>query len=132
MRVSTLVRLCCVVAIFASSAAPVWAYKRENRIPLTGCRGHFAASGSARYVLLRDEPKTEDREELIVEVKNVPLKPGTTLIVYVTDEAVGTIKLDARQSGSLKLTSAYKKFIPPLDAGTSVVLKTVNGRFVMW
>ena len=132
MRSSTLFRLCLIVVVVLSFEAPAWAYKRENRIPLIGCRGHFAASGSARYVLVRDEKKADDREEMIVEIRNVPLRPGTTLVVYVTDEAVGTIKLDAKQSGTLTLTSSFKKYVPPIDAGTSVVLKTIDGRFVMW
>ena len=128
----TLTRLSLLIAVVLSWESSAWAYKRESRIPLVGCRGHFAASGAARYVLVRDELKTPDREETIIEVTNVPLKPGTTLVVYVTDEAVGTIKLDAKQSGSLTLKSSYKKYVPPIDAGTSVVVKTVDGRFVMW
>jgi len=127
-----LIHLCLIAGFVLFFDGQAWAYKRQNRIPLSGCRGHYAASGTARYVATRNEPRTPDQEEMIVEVKNVPLRPGTTLVVYVTDEAVGTIKLDANQGGTLKLTSAYKKFVPPLDEGTSVVLKTVDGRMVMW
>ena len=125
-------RFCLVALLLFLMVSPVWAYKKESKIPLIGCRGHYAASGSARYVALRKESKQVDGEELIVEVNNVPLRPGTTLIVYVTDEPVGTIKLDAKQSGSLTLTSSYGKFVPPIEPGTSVVVKTVDGRFVMW
>ena len=128
-----LIRLCLfVTGMVQLLNQQALAYKRENRIPLSGCRGHFAASGTARYVANRNESKTQDREELIVEIKNVPMRPGTTLVVYVTDEAVGTIKLDAKQGGTLKLTSSFNKFVPPLDESTSVVLKTVDGRMVMW
>jgi len=127
-----LIPVCFIAGFVLLFDSQAWAYKRENRIPLSGCRGHYAASGTARYVAKRGEPKTPDQEEMIVEIKNVPLSPGTTLVVYVTDEAVGTIKLDSKQGGTLKLTSAYKKFVPPLDESTSVVLKTVDGRMVMW
>ena len=127
-----LVRLCLIASFVLLFDSQTWAYKRENRIPLSGCRGHFAGSGTARYISNRDEPKTPNGEELIVEIKNVPFRPGTTLVVYVADEAVGTIKLDAKQGGTLKLSSSYNKFVPPLDESTSVVLKTVDGRMVMW
>lgn len=127
-----LVRLFLIVGFVLLFDSQAWAYKRVNRIPLSGCRGHFAGSGTARYVANRNEPKTDDGEELIVEIKNVPFRPGTTLVVYITDEAVGTIKLDANQGGTLKLTSSYNKFVPPLDESTSIVLKTVDGRMVMW
>ncbi len=124
--------LCLIAGFILLFDGQAWAYKRENRIPLSGCRGHFAASGTARYVAKHKEPKTPDQEEIIVEINNVPMRPGTILVVYVTDEAVGTIKLDAKQGGTLKLTSSSNKFIPPLDESTSVVLKTVDGRMVMW
>ncbi len=124
--------LCLFTAFVLLSDGQAWAYKRETRIPLSGCRGHFAASGTARYVSKQNETKTPDQEDIIVEINNVPMRPGTILVVYVTDEAVGTIKLDAKQGGTLKLTSSSKKFIPPLDESTSVVLKTVDGRMVMW
>jgi len=125
-------RLFMTALVIMSFAPSVWASKRESRVPLQGCRGHYAASGSARHVTIRGEKKTTDSEELIVEIKNVPLKPGTTLIVYMTDEPVGTIKLDSKQSGSLTLSSSSGKFVPPLEPGTSIVVKTVQGRYVMW
>ena len=111
---------------------PACAYKRESRIPLSGCRGHFAASGSARFVAMRNEPRQTDHEELIIEIKNVPLPPGTNLIVYVSDEYVGFINLNAKQSGSLTLTSSFGKIVPEITAGTSVFIKTIDGRDVMW
>ena len=110
---------------------PAWAYKTESRIPLMGCRGHYSASGSARYVKIRSEKKT-DEEELQIVIHNVPLKPGTVLFVFVAEEPVGTIKLDSKQSGKLTLTSSFGKFVPPITSGTSVIVKTVDGRYVMW
>ena len=121
-----------VVTLFFLLAEPACAYKRESRIPLSGCRGHFAASGSARFVAMRNEPRQTDHEELIIEIKNVPLPPGTKLIVYVSDEVVGYINLNAKQSGSLTLTSSFGKIIPEITAGTSILIKTINGRDVMW
>lgn len=110
---------------------PAWAFRTESRIPLVGCRGFYAASGSAKYVRVRQERKL-DEEELVVEVKNVPLAVGTTLVVFVGDEVIGTIKLDSRLSGSLKVATAFGKFVPSIEPGTSVFVKTVDGRYVMW
>ena len=121
-----------VFTLFFSLAEPAYAYKRESRVPLSGCRGHFAASGSARFVAMQNEPRQIDHEELIIEIKNVPLRPGTKLIVYVSDEAVGSISLNAKQSGSLTLTSSFGKVVPEITAGTSVMIKTIDGRDVMW
>lgn len=125
-------RLLIIAILVMSYGQNSWASKRESRVPLQGCRGHYAASGSARHVAIRGEKKTTDAEELIIEIKNVPLTPGTTLVVYITEEAVGTIKLDSKQSGTLTLSSSSGKFVPPLEAGTSIVVKTVDGRYVMW
>jgi hypothetical protein len=127
-----LVRFCVFVAAVQLLTADAWAYKTEIRLPLIGCRGHFAAAGTARFHVLRGEPKIDDQEELLIEIKNVPLAPGTILVVYVSDEVVGNITLNGKQSGSLKLTSALRKFVPPLDPGTSVMVKTVDGRLIMW
>jgi hypothetical protein len=127
----------CIVRLFLfafltlSLAEPAWAYRWESRIPLMGCRGHYAASGSARYIRIRGENKTSS-EQLVIEIRNVPLPPGTILVVYVEDEAIGTIRLNEKQAGQLILESSFRKFIPPIDAGTNVVVKTVQGRDVMW
>jgi hypothetical protein len=45
---------------------------------------------------------------------------------------VGKVTLDARQSGNLKLTSEFRKYIPPINPGATVTLKTVDGRMVIW
>jgi hypothetical protein len=126
------VRVCLCLLVIHAVASESWAFKREMRLPLSGCRGHYNASGTARYLAIRNVPKEKDREELIVEIFNVPLKPGTVLVVYVGDEQVGQITLDAKRYGSLTLTSDFRKYVPPLDVGTSVMLKTVEGQMVMW
>ena len=132
MRHSWLIRLLGFLIFVQTLSSPALAYKRTTRLPLLGCRGHFAASGSARYEEIRDESNTKDHEELTIEVKNVPLKPGTVLVVYVSDEALGNITLDRKQSGRLKLTSEFGKFVPTLEWGTNVMLKKIDGRLVTW
>lgn len=132
MRHVLLIRLLCLVVAIEFFATPAWAYKRENRIPLVGCRGYFAASGAARYFAIRNVPKEKDREEILIEIHNVPLKPGTVLVVYIGEEAVGKITLDAKQSGSLKRISDDRVAIQPIEPGATVFIKTVDGRLVMW
>lgn len=117
------------IAITLSCSSDIWAYKRESRVPLAGYHGYFAAQGSARYQSLRNIPRTKDHDELIVEIKNVPLPPGTTLVVYFGDEVIGDFKLDSRQSGSIKLVSE-KGFVPPIEPGSIIALKTVEGKLI--
>lgn len=126
------VRVCLFLVMVQTLTSESWAFKREMRIPLLGCRGHYTASGAAKYLAIRNVPKEKDREELVIEIDNVPLKPGTVLVVYVGDEQIGSIKLDAKGSGSLTLTSDFRKYVPPLDVGTTIMLKTIEGRLVMW
>ena len=121
-----------VVASLVLFASPAWASKQTTKVNLIGCRGHFAASGWARHVVTRNEQKTPDQEETVVHISNVPLPTGTNLFVYIADEAVGTIKLDKERGGSLKFTSGIRKFVPSIDYGTSIEVKTVDGRLVMW
>ena len=109
-----------------------WAFKREIRVPLMGCRGHYAASGFARSVEVFSEANEKDRQEFVIQMRNVPLTPGTVLVVYVGDESVGNITLDAKQSGSIKITSDKHRHVPKLDWGTSVILTKIDGSIVSW
>ncbi|WP_397570740.1 hypothetical protein [Schlesneria sp. T3-172] len=120
-------------ALFSLSIGFVnFASAADTRIPLVGCRGHFAASGSARYVTFRNEARRPDQEITTIEVTNVPLPPGTVLAVFVTGTQIGTIKLDGNQSGSLVLNSKKKDVPPPIEAGTTVNIRTLDGKLVMW
>ncbi|WP_010585620.1 hypothetical protein [Schlesneria paludicola] len=127
-----LVRMLCFLTVTFLWTTPSWAFKRELRLPLFGCRGHFAASGSARHVEVRGEPNVKDHDVLSIDVKNVPLPPGTVLAVQVNDEVIGNITLNERQSGKLRLTSLKRKNLPKLDWGTSVNLKKIDGSLVTW
>ena len=126
------VNLFLTTVISFSFAIPASAIITESRIPLMGCRGHYAASGSARYVTIRNEQKKADEEITTIEIVNVPLPPGTVLIVYVSDKQVGTIKLDAKQAGTLTLKSGSKSYPPPIGPETGVYIKTREGKLVLW
>lgn len=131
-RRSTSVRLLITTILSLSFGFPASSGALESRIPLMGCRGHFAASGSARYVTIRNEQKKADQEITTIEITNVPLPPGTVLVIYITDKQVGTIKLDANQSGKLTLKSSFKQSPPPITPGTDVHVKTREGKLIMW
>lgn len=131
MRWSWPVRLCCLTILMHSVATPAFAYKHESRVPLSGFRGYFTASGSARYLGKFNERDTKHFEELAIEVKNVPVVPGTVLTVYVDNEMMGTLTVTKHQTGLLKVTSEQRKFIPRIDAGSSVKLMKVDGTIVV-
>ena len=107
-----------------------WANKREVRLPLHGCRGHFELRGEARSTETWAETNRKDRRELVIEVRNIPLRPGTVLVVFVAEESVGNITVDANQRGFLKITSDQQKNVPLLDWGTSVILTKIDGSLV--
>jgi hypothetical protein len=132
MRHAWLVRAICFLCLIQCLTAPAWAYKRETRIPLLGCRGHFAASGNARFVEVRSERSVRDHDELIIDIKNVPLRPGTVLVVYVSNEAVGNITINSKLSGSLTLKAEGLQYLPSVNLGTSVVLTKLDGSLVLW
>lgn len=125
------IRLFIFVFVVHCVTATTWADERATRIPLFGCRGHFAASGDARYIDVRNEAGVKDRQDLIIEIKNVPLRPGTVLVVYVNDEMLGNITLDSRQGGTFKLSSEDRRFVPKLNYGTNVMITKIDGRLVI-
>ena len=126
-----LIRLFSLLVFLQCFTATTSAYEKATRIPLLGCRGHFAASGDARYIEVRNESSVKDHQELIIEIKNVPLRPGTVLVVYVSDEVMGNITLDSKQGGTLKLSSEDRKFVPKLHYGTNIMITKVDGRLVI-
>ena len=110
---------------------PALAYQREFRLPILGHQRHAAASGNARHITVRQQVGVRDHEQLIINIRNVPLSPGTVLVVNVHNEAIGNITLDSRRSGTLKLTSE-KSFIPELNWGSSVTITKIDGTLVAW
>jgi hypothetical protein len=126
-----LMRVCLLLVLVECTASPAWAYRRDFRIPLLGCHEYFYASGTARYVAKLNEAKVTRYEEVTVEVKNVPLKPGTVLVVEIDDETIGNITLDARQSGILTVTTETRKYIPFIKAGSNVSIRKVDGSVVL-
>lgn len=131
MRIRLLARICFLAIAVQALVSSASAFEKETRIPLVGYNKYLAASGSARLYEIRRVAKQKDREEVVVEVKNVPLTPGTVLVVNIDNEQVGNLTLNAKRSGTFKLTSDARKFIPKIDAGTSVTVTTVDGHLVM-
>lgn len=131
MQVSWVVRFCCLLFVVHASATSASAYHRDYRVPLFGYHGNVTAMGSARYVGQFNEPNVKYLEELTIDVKFVPLTPGTVLVVYVDKEMVGTLTITNRQTGSLKVTSEERKYVPKIEAGTMVKLTKLDGTIVI-
>lgn len=128
-----LLRLIACLAGLQLLTCPAWAYKFELKVPLTGCLGYFSATGSARHIRYLNEPNFKNHDEVIVEIKNVPLPPGTVLVVNFENEMIGKITLDKRRCGTLKLTSEDAGVVVPrMTVGTSVMLTKVDGSIVTW
>lgn len=131
MRLQRIFGLCVLIIVSQGLGRSVPAFEKETRIPLVGCRQYSAAYGAAKLYEIRRVTKEKDREELVIEINNVPLPPGTVLVVDVDKEQIGKITLNSKRSGRLKLTSEFRKYIPSITPGTSVTVTTIEGRLVM-
>ena len=109
MRLTWLVRFCFLVIGIQCVSSSAWAFQKETRIPLVGRREYHAASGSARLFEIRRVTREKDREELVVEVNNVPLPRGTVLVVYFGDEQIGNLTLNAKRSGTPQADVRFSK-----------------------
>ena len=105
---------------------------QQKRLPLTGCRGYQTSKGTATYTNSFGERNIPDGESLVVEIENVPLPPGTELLVYVHEKEVGTIKLDRRRGGRVVIEPTFRQPAPSLANGSYVVLKLVDGTNIAW
>ncbi len=126
-----LLRLLLLLLVAEVLASPALAYQRESRVPLFGCARYFAASGSAKSFEIRQVSKEKDREVLVIEINNVPLRPGTLLIVFVNGENIGQVTLNSKRGATFKVESDFGKYVPTIEPGTLVEIKTADGRLVI-
>lgn len=115
----------------------VWPSKTEakhlkKQLPLTGCRGYHTARGTATYTSSLGETDYPDGDKLVIVIENVPLPPGTELLVYVHEVEVGTLKLDKRRGGRLVIEPTFRQPAPAISTGSFVVLKLIDGTNVVW
>ena len=127
---STVRLLACVLAVQGLSISSS-AYEREVKVPLSGSDAYYKAGGTAKLVTIWGEAGRLDREDLTIQVKHVPLPPGTVLVVNVGEHTVGHLVLDARQSGILKISAEGRKSVLRLTYGTTILLTTIDGKNVM-
>lgn len=132
MYVTLPVRVSGFLAAALLCTVPVLGYHKESRVPLFGCHEYFNASGSARYEAKRNEQHVARSEVLTIDIKNVPLKPGTVLVVYIDNEQMGKITLDARQSARFVISNETHRHVPIISAGSIVMIKKPTGQIVMW
>lgn len=111
---------------------PAQAVFERLRLPMTGCRGFLNAKGSVTYTNSLGETDYPDGQKLVIQIENVPLPPGTELLVYVHEEQVGTLTLDKRRGGRFEIESKFRQHAPKITTGSFVVLMLDDGTKVMW
>lgn len=122
-----------IVVVVQALSMSAFAYTKEVRLPLAGCRGYFAASGSATYKEVFADSTQKASRELVVEIQNMPLPPGTVLVISVDEQTIGKVTLDSRRNATLRLTNTNsQKKIAPLEWGTRVNVTKVDGTIVIW
>jgi hypothetical protein len=124
-----------VIGMVVASAAwpqPAEALFHQQQLRLTGCRGYLASKGVVTYTDSFGTIGTPDGQKLVIVVENVPLPPGTELMVYVHGNQVGTLKLDKQRNGRFVIGSNFRNPAPPITLGSFVVLKLDDGSNVMW
>jgi len=119
------------LALFvAASPLPCEAYTQSLSFPLSGHRDYSTARGKVYFAETFGE--RNDGATLIIEVSNVPLPPGTELLVLVHEKEVGSLKLNSQRSGRLVLESGKKTSVPRLKTGSLVSVKIPGGATVVW
>ena len=79
------------------------------------------------------ETKQDDGAKIVVEISNVPLPPGTELVVEIHEKEVGTVKLDSERAARLVLESKFGKSVPRIHTGSIVTIKLPGGGgTVLW
>ena len=111
---------------------PCEAYVRWLKLPLTAHRGHAGAKGMVTFSESFGETDAGDGATLVIEVSNVPLPPGTELIVEVHEKQVGSLKLDPKRGGRLVLKTTANKSVPRIHTGSMVTLRVPGGGTVLW
>lgn len=121
-----------LVAVGAAWPQSAEAILHKHKLPMTGCRGYLAAKGLATYTDSFGEVGVPDGQKLVIVIENVPLPPGTELLVYVHGSEVGTMKLDKKRNGRFAIESKFREPAPPITLSSFVVLKLIDGTNVMW
>lgn len=111
---------------------PAFAYTKEVRLPIAGRGRYFAGSGSATYTEVIADNVRKGSRELVVEITNMPLPPGTVLVIAIEEKTIGRVTLDSRRSATFRLTAENYKTIPILNWGSQVNLTKVDGTIVAW
>lgn len=126
---AAVIGLILTVAAWPSTAEAIF---HRKQLPLIGCRGYHTAKGTVTYTSSLGEKDSPDGQKLVIVVENVPLPPGTELLVFVHEVEVGTLKLDRRRGGQVTIEPSFRRPAPSITNGSFVVLKLINGTNVVW
>lgn len=105
---------------------------RQVRLPMAGCRGFLHAKGSVTFTDVQAEKGIPDGQTFLLQVDNVPLPPGTELLVYIDGDEYATITLDKKRSAMLQVKSSFSTQAPVIKPSSYVVLRLIDGTNVMW
>ncbi len=112
---------------------PCEAYVQWVKVPLTAHRGHAGGKGMVTFTESFGETSQDDGAKIVIDISNVPLPPGTELVVEVHEKEVGTVKLDSKRGGRLVLESKFGKSVPRIHTGSTVTISLPGGGgTVLW
>ena len=112
---------------------PCQAYVQWVKLRLTAHRGHTGGQGVVTFSESFGETTQDDGAKIVVEISNVPLPPGTELVVEIHEKEVGTVKLNSERAARLVLESKFGKSVPRIHNGSLVTVKLPGGGgTVLW
>ena len=121
-----------ILTLISAVPFPTEAALFHVQFPLNGRHEYRMGSGMITFSESVGEQKRDDGTILTIDVKNVPLPPGTELFVYIHETEVGKFKLTKQRTGRFVLEAKYPKSTPRIQTGSFVTLKLDDGTIVIW
>lgn len=117
-----------LVAVVATAAAiPVAMASSGGRqiVPLKPTRAFPAAKGKAKFEAKKDERQLE------VEVEHIRRLKGQRVTVFVGGAKLGSVRVNAFGAAELERNSERGQLVPPVSAGTKVVVRTARSAAIV-
>ncbi len=96
-----------------------------TRIVLKSAKAFPAAKGSAKF------KATAEERELQVEVEHIRRLAGKRVVFIVGGKKIATKKVNPFGAAEINRNSQRGQFVPAVDAGTSVRVKTAAGALIV-
>ncbi|MCI0485479.1 MAG: hypothetical protein L0229_02650 [Blastocatellia bacterium] len=117
--------LVAVVAVLVIGAAS--ANAKDGDVKIRAGLAGAAVNGMVPKGKAEFRTRANGARKLNVEGEKINLPEGTILDVLVDDVKIGEITLDAFLRGELQLNTNDSDVVPPVGAGSSVVISDQNG-----